>query len=1348
MNATVWKDNLRAIRKSLPRFMSILVIVLLGVAFFIGIRMSGPSMLETAATYFDKYNMPDGVVRSTYGLDGEDTEALAKVSGMTWKPMQTVQTSIMPGSETAKLFAYDGDLQTAFYRVVDGRLPEGSGEIALDSKYLDMLNPDSASPIYIGSIVEVSEEDVAKADEEPSVPKLTRRKYRVVGFVESPLYYERTSRGTDEVTAFGVVSADDMLGELYTEAYYWADATGGLQAFSETYEKRMAEVGGQIEEAIKGRPALRLASLRADLDERIATATSDISSAYLELDDGQETLDETQAGLEEAEASYEEGLRDLESGREELASAQEAYESGLTEFESGQEALQAGEAELAKAEADYQAGLESYEAGQANYQAEMQQAEADYQAGLAALEAGKQELATSRQQLEASESDYQAALSQLPDGTTLDSLKALAADLSRQKETLTKQKDALSAQLNPEANQGEGTNEALAEQIAALVAEQNSLEVRLTDINQQLAEVTDAIATRDTLLAEHSALVANYSQYEAQMADLLSQQSQATETNLQVELAERIRQLEGQMGEVSQALASVNGQLANYETIDSTYDALVAEQATIETDLASNQEQQAALTNNTTSAGEVGAEVPIQAQLEALEEGLATIEAQLAPIQELLTGQEELAAGWAAYEAGLAQSQQAEQELEAGRQALESGRLEGQAALDQAYAELEAGRVQLADGRQEVQANRARLQEAQAELASAQSELASGQRELADAEQELEEGRLELDDGWAEWRDGQETYRSEREEALADLQEAEDALEGARKQRADLVEPTYIVNQRSDLSTYSGIRDNSQQLDAISNVFPVIFFAIAILVTFTTVQRMVNEERNYMGTMEQLGYDNHVIISKFVTYAGLAAVIGTILGLIAGHLVFPPVILGAYNSLYYFGEMAIASSPMWNGIVALIALATAFVPAIMTPLNKLQTAPANLLRPEPPRSGKKIFLERFPAIWNRLSFDRKMTFRNLLRYKGRNSMTLLGVLGCSMLIVTGFGISDTIAGIVDTQFNDLQSFESMVLVNSHQAEALEDLLADLDDAPEVAHYTAMALMPFDTDGSGGNQAVSVLVPLSDASSFQKNVRIRERSQPNQLLDLKQTGPVMTERLAEHYGLSGEGPAKVTLTDDDYRSYSFETSTVVENYINHYIYMTAEDYMNIFGEEPEMNMLYINYTDEDSRKALEDGLLHDSDAVLSVVGQEVIAQTVDSAMRSLELITVVLIVSAAGLAFVVLYNLTNINISERLRELSTIKVLGFYDREVTMYIFAEILILTLLGGLGGLLAGNFLTKFLMKTMQTPDMLFYPQVDASSYIISLALTFVFSAIVMLVMHFKLKHIDMVEALKAVE
>ncbi|MBG9981637.1 FtsX-like permease family protein [Aerococcaceae bacterium DSM 111020] len=1452
MKSAIWKDNFREIKDSFARFFSLLIIIMLGVSFFVGIKAAGPSMLKTADAYYQVNQLPDGQIVGTMGLTKEDLELTQSIEGVDAQGLQSVIQTLNPSTESAKFLTYDGNSKHNIYHIVEGRMVENRNEIVLDSKFIE--NEKLQGIFNLGDTVTVdqlSEYDPEASYEEGQTPLYFKQKeFKIVGFAQTPLYMDRNDRGIQGNSVFAVVCEDAIGGDYFSEILYWTLASQEHPAYSPAYDDAMAHYTEAIEQKLANQPKKRLEDVRKTAKDQLNQSQRELNNAEKLMKDQQNNLSESRDTLNKGWEQYYESLKELQDGYRIFQDGETDYDAGLASLQQGRQELALSRELLMAEEENFQQGWSRYVTGERAYrqqinqaydqliygQEEIQQNEHALNDALNRLVEGQLALNQAKSQLPnintQSISSIQALLDYIQENPTdtgthpifvqanvlhqeYRRLKTLEREIATESDALTQEQQALEQSFNeliqaydsvatslglvidttnmsrdqvieqyqmaltPYLQPSEETMEELESEIATLDSQMNAFQQQITELEIEREELEQA-ANHDTELAEilcstqaeldtvnqqMAELDAMNTNYQAEIVSLQSQlanldasetedstvneeisrltqtlnEMTLAQTNMVAELEVLANRKNTLMAQIEE-LKTQQGQLENPERLDEIalsiaelqqqYDALRNQRSKLNQTLE-------ALKNNDISEVPDMITIDIETWQQQWEE-VKTAQAELAEKQA------QLDAGFESYSQGREALQQARKNLVSGQETLSENQRLALAQLNQTRALLDTGRIALDSGYQDILSGENTLNDAQRRLDQARIELDEGLNDYQQGLKALFTGYSQLEAGEREWEAGKALLEQSMGQSQYQRRKGQHQIQQGYQELQDMQEPNLIVNDRHGFSAYSSLKDNADQLNVISNFFPVIFFLVAILVAFTTIKRMVSEQRMYMGTMLQLGYPDRAIIAKFGVYAGLSSVIGVILGIVIGYWTFPPLIVNAYNNMHYLDEIHIARSHFWNLFVAIIALLTAILPAIIQPLRNLSVAPAELLLPEPPRSGKKIFLEQIPLIWNRLSFKKKMTVRNLLRYKGRNAMTLIGVAGCTMLMVTGFGISDTITHMVDVQTQEIQTFDNFVYINEDgNVDALQDAL---EQNPDIASVYPVYQTTVQTDFENRDQLpINVMVPLGDSASFDSFIELRMREEG--AIDLED-GPVMTERLAEHYDYDGNESFDISVRNEDQEMIEVPIEGIAENYLSHYIYMTPEDFMTYFNVETlEPSLFLVENVNQSNPVQVEESIAV-LDSVATVLSMTYVNQQLNSAMDSLYLITIVLLIAAAGLAFVVLYNLTNINIGERIKELSTIKVLGFYDHEVSLYIYDEIFILSVIGGAIGLVLGNILTKVLMKTMQTSDYLFHPVINWDGYLWSFALTIIFSIIVMLVMHRKLKNIDVVEAMKAVE
>lgn len=730
----------------------------------------------------------------------------------------------------------------------------------------------------------------------------------------------------------------------------------------------------------------------------------------------------------------------------------------------------------------------------------------------------------------------------------------------------------------------------------------------------------------------------------------------------------------------------------------------------------------------------------IRQQKEQLEEAIKQAEAAGLPTDELKAQLEEIVSLIETIDTLAAE------EIEVGQQRVKIQ--EQLIDLEQKKEQLKDGQKQLTDGiaqidngLNEIQNGQVRIEEGFSELASAaeklEQETEKGQKELDQAEIELEEGEIEYQENLLE-------FETEAKDARKDISEGREELEKLEEDLDDLAMPEYLLFDRTDNIGYAEYEDNADRLSIIAKVFPSFFFLIAIFISFTTMTRMVDEEREYIGIMKALGYANRHILIKFITYALLATTAGALLGLMIGYTLFPKLIFFAYSSLYNFPGILLRQHTNYSVIALILAYTSTVGASLLAVQHSLKSNASVLLQPVAPKSGSRIWLEKISFIWKRLSFKQKITFRNVFRYKSRMLMTIFGIAGSTGLVLTGFGISDSIGDIPDIQYNEINQFQAYVALDSNlqseKAWEVEEKISQqsiIDDSLLVHQENGRT-----TDTSINTQDLTIFVP-SKVEPLPNFIDLRDYK-THEYYELNNSGGLITQKLAQLLDL--EVGDSIEIEDADGEPLSVEIDGIVENYIFHTIYLSPEYYEVISGNEAEFTVDLIKFDEEKVNEQTVGNTLLEEDEVVGIHYISEMHSAFSDTLDSLDLITQILVVSAAVLAFIILYNLTNINVSERQRELSTIKVLGSYDYEVTTYIYRENIILTLLGILFGFGFGTILTNFIMGTMEVDQLVFGRTIYPMSYLYSALLTIIFSIIVMLVIHYQLKKIDMVEALKA--
>ena len=745
------------------------------------------------------------------------------------------------------------------------------------------------------------------------------------------------------------------------------------------------------------------------------------------------------------------------------------------------------------------------------------------------------------------------------------------------------------------------------------------------------------------------------------------------------------------------------------------------------------------------------AEVPEEAQPSAIE----AIKSTASALSAQLSASPELSGAFGTFAAEVTVENIAETQtvIRSAGDLIEQQRLEVQQSLTTLATqqqELVAARQALVAGQAQIDAGRDALAQGQAEIDRGFEQLNQGEQTLAEQRQQ---GQSELDAARQEFETGQEAYEKEaqafqklQDETLPDLKAAQRTIDQEREKLDELEPATFTLLLRDDNPGYLEYEENANRISSIATVFPTIFFLIAALVSLTTMGRMIEEKRTEIGTYKALGYKNSEVSLKFIIYSLTAGLTGTLLGLLVGFYLFPTIIINAYGQLYNMTEFP---TP-WYLSYSLIGLAvglfcTVGISMIVLRVD-LMSSPATLLRPKAPKAGKTILLERIQPLWRRLNFNQKVTMRNLFRYKSRMFMTVFGIAGCTAMILTGFGLKNSISDIVPIQFNEVWRYQGIVTFDEEAStQAIEEYQAAVSQLDLLSATLGMTSENLTVAQTGkASQEVTVYVPenpaeLSDFVSFTER-------KTGEVYALGDNGVIINEKLAKLFQLAiGD---TIELKNGDNEIFEVTISGITENYVGHFAYFSPTYYEEIFGEIPTYNSELLLFS-EALTKEQENQIANDlmkQDLVLNVTFLSDSSTALDDTTEILNIVVWLLIISAGLLAFIVLYNLNNINISERIRELSTIKVLGFYNKEVTMYIYRENIFLTLFGIIAGLFLGQILHGYVLATVELDMLMFSPEIHLLSYLYSSLITLFFTIIVGFVMYQKLKHVDMIEALKS--
>lgn len=809
------------------------------------------------------------------------------------------------------------------------------------------------------------------------------------------------------------------------------------------------------------------------------------------------------------------------------------------------------------------------------------------------------------------------------------------------------------------------------------------------------------------------------------------------------------------------------------DELDEKKEELEEKRAEAETELESAKQQ---LTDGETEISDgknqiASAKTELSAKASELKSGkdaLSSKAAELESASQQISGQESaLAAKKAEYEQGLNAYLAAKQQVADKRSCLETAKAqltEDTPGYEEMLAQIEAGLTEVAGAEAELNAKNAELEAAAGQLSSAESQLAAakqqiedgknalaaaeaeltdGENQLAAAKEQIEEKEDQLEATETELADGLLQYQENQSKFDEQMQDADDQIADAQSKIDEIEKPeTYVLDRNTNVG-YVCLKNDSGVVKGIANVFPVFFFLVAALICMTTMNRMVEEQRTQIGVLKALGFSEGKIMGKYLFYSGSAAISGTLIGYVLGIHFFPLVIITAYGIVYKMGGIYYVSDlPL-----ALVSLTVAVLCSVGTTWlschKELKEVAADLMRPKAPKAGKRVFLEHVPFIWKRLKFLQKVSVRNIVRYKKRFFMMVIGISGCTALLVMGFGVRDSVVAVADQQYEEIQLYDIGVTLKDGKMPGEADLKS-LDSVLEKENAAGMYAMEktIDLVTDKGTKSIN-MVAVENPDEVGDFISLHTKKQ-EPIAYPKEGEAVLSKKVAETYGVK-KGDT-ILLRDSDNNEMSLKVTGICENHIYNYVYIAAESYEKQIGDVVFKNV-YVSLPDEADIHEVSAALMK-ADGVTAVTVNSDMLNRISQMMSCMNYIVIVIIICAGALAFIVLYNLNNINITERVREIATIKVLGFYPKETASYVFRENMVLTAIGCGLGLILGKWFHRFVMGEIQIDMVSFNVQINAVSYLFSVLLTMGFAWIVNCMMTGKLERINMAESLKSID
>jgi len=1279
------KGVLRSIRGSLGRFLAIMGIVALGCGFYAGLQMCGPNMRLAADRYYDETQLWDLRVVSTLGFKDADVKRIASTEGV----------SAAVASHTVDVMARLGNEQVAV------RISSLGSKTATTLTAADAGGRPGGGPVVNRLILRegrwptsaeecVVSADVSGASVNDRVEVLSGGADHDRGLRVRKLVVVGTVSSSNYVYTGNLGSTSLASGKIEQCLFVTDDAFGEDTPYTDVYLKvsgadKLQSSSDAYEEKV------------SEVKGRMEARSGDLSRAR-QVD----LKAQAQVTLNEKVKEYQQ-KRDESYGR--LADAKDQLDDAEQRIVDGQGKLDEGQRE-------YDEGLATYRGKRADAERRLSDAQAQ-------IDSGRGELDAQRDRLAAGERAWRQGYDQLSfqlasAGVTAPSAQGYVDELDArltQAEAAKAQLASLQGQL---AQAREATGEANRRRVNEGI---NELRPKISELEDKRERAQGAL---DVLRGRRGEAQAQLNDLDARIRD--------TQANIDRLEAERDKLGPAFSQEQAQSLAAAKAALGKLK--DGRLSA------------------QADLSKLDAAVGEA------EATVKTIDEGLATARSSLARLQEAQEQIQEAEQGIPQLEAGIGQIQgrlPSDDDIAA----LTSARDSAQRLADTREV-LDEGASQLSSAQKRLDASQAELRrqrkDAAHQLASAKGRLEAAAGELRRSRDQLAEARVQHDEGLASYTDSKAEVDKRFSKAWQEIQDAQRSID-------EIALPDVYTLDRSQSESAATYQADTKRMDNIANVFPLMFFLVAALVALTTMTRMVDDERVQIGTYKALGYGKTRIAGRYLLYALVAAGVGATLGVIVLSQLLPYIIMSAYSIIYAVPPLDLPLPVDWGvalsaaGLGVGVTLLTTWV----TVYSSLREPPATLMLPRAPKAGRRILLEHVTPIWRRLSFSWKVTARNLFRYKRRLLMTVIGISGCASLLLVGFGLHDSIWDIIDLQYGPIIHYDTTVGLSDASTEldvsAVTDYLGSAGGASDIVRVQRESMQATGTGPSTSATSkthVTVIVP-QDSLQAQEAVTFHDRT-TGAAVAFDDDAVLVTEKLASLYGIKA-GDQLMLFDQDDAGNaigtgHALTVTGVTENYVANLVYVGRGVWRSVSPVTPVFSTIFCNVPDAGDVRATVSARLHDMTGVSTVTFSDEVINQYRHVLSVVDMVVVVLIVSAAALAFIVLYNLTNINVEERLREIAALKVLGFTKREVYAYIFREIMLLALMGDVAGMLLGIWLERFVITTAEVDYVMFGRSIHALSFVYAFALTLVFSALVMLVMRRKLDRVDMVESLKSVD
>ena len=1310
MKDRIITNNLRNIKKSFLRFLSLLVMGALGVFAFTGLMAVAPDMINSLDRFLDERNNYDIKIISDMGLDRDDVDAIEglssveKAEGVLYRDSQVLSTA---GEYIVNINSIPADIN--LIEVSAGRLPQEKNEIAVEENYLKI------NKAKIGDTVSIEDEE-----------GFYETDVIITGVVNSPLFFNavnidanrgNTNVGSGIINFYAYVPESNFKADYISTVYATVVGAKELETGSDAYKELTEKAIKEIEGIRASRESSRYESIMQSADEKIENESAD---AKMQLDDAKNQLEDAKSELDMAAKTISDSEKQLLQIKDELDKATEKLEGARIEISGKETELEEGRSLLE--DAGRQIGEK---------QAQLYEADRLLAEGYVVLQEKQSQFIDGKAQLEAAKIE-------------IDDKQRLADEGAKLIEEGERELEDASAQLENAKEEAAAAREMLDEKQAQADEARAQLDAAGEELQKARAQLDEGEAAFDYMKKDYDSILSS---------------EHLTEDIIESEMA-RVKN--------------------DVEAVSWVFERLVSEYKsgtlTPEKAIAIIEEAVSLYKRDPTILEKLIFYRVAMSYLEpVINEGEAAYSKGMA---ELEAGEAQLEEGEKAIEEGRRQYDEAVKQIEEGEEKLKAGKLE----LEQKRKELEDGLKKLADARRqyndgqsalaegeellniglaEYEANKAaydegvfllegikkeyidgveELLQGTELIEDAKAQLAAGEREYNEGRDVYTYGREQLENGKKEYEEGYSKYRSGLSEYESGRANFDEEIKKAREEAGKIKMPTWYIYDRTGNQTYADYFDDAGSIRNLSRVFPIVFFLVAVLVSLISMSRMVEMDRMEIGTLKSMGYSREKVITKYAFFSILATFIGAVIGATLGLIIMPTVIFNIYGMLFDIPRLYL--SPNWPmTLVGFFTVMGLVVGAGMfKAVQVMREKPADLLRPKAPKPGKRVLLERIEPLWKKFRFSDKITVRNLFRYKRRFFVTVFGIVGCTSLILCGFGLKDAIVDIPDAQFEKVFEMDAMVyLTGVDNSRRDSEKLANFFDEKEITGYTETQRIKCLSNGYEANMFVF------ERSEDIGNVLTLTDSKTGKTIEPEPGKVIITYKLAKLSGLKAGD--EITMTDLDHVEHRYTISGVIDNYFEHNIILdkdTLEKYV-----EYAPNLFFINTVEltEEQQDDLTRRLLQNPN-ILNVTYKEKLVDNSKNMLTSLDKVVVILILLSAALSLVVLYNLSNININERHREIATLKVLGFYDKEVDAYINRENIIVTIIGIALGLLVGFFLTKIVVSTVEIEKACFINRIKPLSYVLAIAMSASFTLLVNWITHFNLKKINMIDSLKSVE